>query len=127
MSGTAADLLLLVTASARSLPARTNSITDGMVANMKCTCSPESRSFKATAPLYGTCVAWTPAMVLSSSPERCDEVPVPVDEKKYFPGFALSSATNSANDWTGIALGLTTSMLGTCTTSDIGVKSFKLS
>ena len=66
-------------------------------------------------------------MVFSCSPERWDEVPVPVDAKKYFPGFALSSATNSANELTGIADGFTTSMFGTCTISEIGVKSFKLS
>src|SRR6266481_8832752 len=66
-------------------------------------------------------------MVFSSSPERWDDVPVPVDAKKYFPGFVFTNATNSANELTGIATGFTTSMFGTWTTSEIGVKSFRLS
>ena len=50
-SGMPAERLRLVTATARNLPARTCWIADGMVANMKCTDSPASTSFNATAPL----------------------------------------------------------------------------
>ena len=49
-----AERVVVVTAMPRRRPERTCWITEGMVANMKCTCSPERRSFSATAPLYGT-------------------------------------------------------------------------
>ena len=45
---------------------------------MNCT-RPASRSLSASAPLYGTCVVSTPVRLLSMKPERCDEVPMPVE------------------------------------------------
>ena len=62
-----------------SLEAARGEAFDGIVANMKCTWSPASRSFSATAPLYGTCVTLAPIIVCSSTPERWEEVPTPVE------------------------------------------------
>ncbi len=79
VSGNAAERPTLVTASTRSLPLRTCWIAEGIVANMKWICSPESRSFSATAPLYGTWVMSRLACRRISSPERWEEVPLPVE------------------------------------------------
>ncbi|MNT19279.1 hypothetical protein D3C72_1545340 [compost metagenome] len=57
-SGRVAERCDVLTARARSLPERMWPITDGMVANMK-SMRPASRSLTASAPLYGTCVAFT--------------------------------------------------------------------
>ncbi|MNV94695.1 hypothetical protein D3C71_1895130 [compost metagenome] len=77
-SGSERERLALVTASARSLPAWMCEITDGIVANMNWM-RPDSRSFSASAPLYGTCVAGAPMRSDSMKPDRCDEVPTPVE------------------------------------------------
>jgi hypothetical protein len=77
-SGMERERLTLVTAMARSLPAWMCWITEGMVANMNWM-RPASRSFSASAPRYGTCVISMPARLPSMKPDRCDEVPMPVE------------------------------------------------
>ena len=65
----------------------------------------------------------TPAMLLKSSPDRCCDVPLPLDANEYLPGFAFNNAMSSATFFAGIS-GLTTSMFGTRAISVIGTKSF---
>ncbi|MNR25613.1 hypothetical protein D3C85_1427760 [compost metagenome] len=78
-----------VTASGRSAPPRMCEITEGIVANMNCT-RPASRSFSASAPLYGTWVVFTPVRALNSTPERCAAVPTPVELKFSVLGCVLA-------------------------------------
>ena len=65
----------------------------------------------------------TPAMLLNSSPDRCCDVPLPLEAKVYLPGFFFISAMSSATVFAGTSL-FTTSMLGTRAISVIGTKSF---
>ncbi len=41
-------------------------------------------------PLYGTWIAWMPAMRLKSSPQRWSELPTPEEAKASFPGSFLA-------------------------------------
>ena len=61
----------------------------------------------------------TPAIVLNSSPDRCCDVPLPLEANEYLPGLALSSAISSFTSFAGSA-GLITSMFGTRAISVIG-------
>ena len=63
-----------------------------------------------------------PDIDLKSSPERCCDVPLPLDANVYLPGFALSSTISSVTFFAGTS-GLTTSMFGTRASSTIGTKS----
>ena len=55
-SGSASERVAVVTASARSLPARMYSIDDGMVSKPTCTCPPSKSVSAGASPRYGT---WT--------------------------------------------------------------------
>ena len=52
-------------------------------------------------PLYGTCVAFTPAAALKSSHERWREVPLPAEPQLSLPGLALAQAMSSGKVFAG--------------------------
>src|SRR5580704_11762660 len=58
----------VVTASARSRPARTCSVEEAALSNMTCTCPPSRSVSAGAAPRYGTCVSAMPVIILNSSP-----------------------------------------------------------
>jgi len=93
-----------------------------MLSKVIATCPPTTSASAGGLPRYGMCCISTPVIVLNSSPERCCDVPLPLDAKLYLPGLALSSAINSRTSFAGNS-GLTTSMFGTRTISVIGAKS----
>ena len=51
----------------------------------------------AATPRKGTCSAWTPARLSSSSIARCADDPGPPEPKVISPGFCFASATRSAS------------------------------
>ena len=67
-----------------------------------------------------------PATILSNSPDKCGELPLPPDAKFIVFGFALAMATSSFTDFAGTD-GCTTRMFGCETTSETGAKSFTVS
>ena len=73
--------------------------------------------------MYGMCCMSTPAMLLKSSPDKCCDVPLPLDANEYLPGLAFNSVINSATFLAAMS-GLMTSMFGTRAISVIGTKSF---
>src|SRR5205085_11601888 len=90
MSGSASERVVVVTASARSLPALMYSIDEGIEANITCTCPP-SRSVSAGAPpRYGTWTMLTPAIILNCSPDTWGGVPLPPDAMLTLPGLAVA-------------------------------------
>src|SRR5262249_34490521 len=52
-------------------------------------------------PLYGTCVSWTPAMLMNISPARCDAEPGPEDAMLISRGLLFASAMKSCTVLTG--------------------------
>ena len=62
-------------------------------------------------------------MLLNSSPARCDEVPLPAEQKLSVPGLATASATSSDTVFTGI-VGELTSTSGAEVISVTGARSF---
>src|SRR5258705_8305033 len=52
-------------------------------------------------PLYGTCVAFSPLMLLNHSATKCAVAPVPEDANVYLPGFAFTWAMNSGAVFAG--------------------------
>ena len=78
-SGSASIRLALVTAIARSLPARMCSIDDESVSNSTVTC-PDSMSISAgPEPRYGMCCMVVPVIALNNSVARCADVPLPAE------------------------------------------------
>ena len=65
-------------------------------------------------------------MLLNSSADRCDRLPLPPEAMCSWPGRALAWAMNSRTLPTG-RLALTTSTLGAVATRVIGAKSFSVS
>ena len=63
-----------------------------------------------------------PAIVLKSSPARCDVVPLPADAKLSLPGFAFAYRMSSATEVTGSS-GLTISIAAISVIRDTGAKS----
>jgi hypothetical protein len=94
-----------------------------MLSNVMLTWPPITSVSAGGLPLYGTCCISTPAMPLNSSPERCCDVPLPLEAKFQLPGFAFMSLMSSATFLAGMSL-LTTSMFGTRAISVIATKSF---
>ncbi|CFW13724.1 Uncharacterised protein [Bordetella pertussis] len=88
-SGALAERSVVVTASARSLPACTCGHDDGMLSNMNCTWPPIRSVTAGALPLYGTCSTSIPARCLNSSPAMWIEVPLPDEAKASLPGLAL--------------------------------------
>src|SRR5215203_3384134 len=86
-SGIEGERCAAVTANPLSLPDLMNGIADERLAKLKSTCPPSSAPSDSAAPLKGTCIALTPAMLFRSSPERCTEVPAPELLKLSLPGF----------------------------------------
>ena len=88
ISGAAGTRDAVVTATLFSLPPAASGRTLGITSIIIDTCPP-IRSVAASAPpRYGTWTMSMPAMVLNSSPARCDVVPLPADAKKTRPGLA---------------------------------------
>ena len=80
----------MVTASARSVPALTYPIDDGMDSNVTCTC-PAIRSLsEGEAPRYGTCTMLRPVIILNNSPATWGADPMPADDMLTLPGLALA-------------------------------------
>ncbi len=63
-----------------------------------------------------------PASVRSASPERCAEVPLPVEAKCSVPGRAFASSTSARTERTGRS-GCTTSTIGCAASRATGEKS----
>src|ERR1051325_100202 len=96
-----------VTASARSLPARTYGMEEWMSVNIICTWPPTRSVIAPAKPLYGTCVTSSPRRCLMSSMPTWCGVPLPGDAKKYLPGLARMSATACFMSLAGKTLGFT--------------------
>src|SRR5512143_2560908 len=122
-SGSACERREVVTATGRSLPDFTCGIAAGNVANMSCTWPDNSATSAGPPPLYGTWTMSIPAIDLSISPARCDELPTPAEGKLSAPGFDFASAIRSFTVFTGDD-GCTTRMLGVTATRLTGAKSF---
>jgi len=90
MSGSASERLVVVTASARSVPALMYPIAAGVDSNVTCTCPPIRLVSEGPAPRYGTCTMSTPAIILNSSPAMWGPVPVPGDAMLSLRGLALA-------------------------------------
>ena len=112
----------MVTASARRLPAFASGSAVVMLSKVIVTWPPTTSCSAGGLPLYGTCCMSTPAMLLKSSPDRCCDVPLPLEANVYLPGFAFISATSSATFFAG-TFGLMTSRFGSRAISVIGTKS----
>ena len=74
-------------------------------------------------PLNGMCTMSIPAMDLSSSALRCDELPLPTEAKLSLPGLALAYATSSCTDFTG-SCDVTASTFGWLDVMITGARSF---
>ena len=72
-----------------------------MLSNVIVTCPPITSCSAGGLPLYGMCCISTPAIDLNSSPDRCCDVPLPLDANVYLPGLAFISAISSATVFGG--------------------------
>src|SRR5262249_15439398 len=89
------ERVAVLTASERSLPARTYSINEGMLSKLSWTC-PASRSVRAGAvPRYGTWTIWTPVMALNSSAGRGVDRTKPDETLVILPGLLFAYAMSS--------------------------------
>ncbi|CKR73062.1 Uncharacterised protein [Mycobacterium tuberculosis] len=79
MSGSCSERLLVVTASARSLPDLMCGIELPRMSNMLVTWPPIKSTIAGAAPLYGMWVISTLTPSLNSSPPRCCGVPLPAE------------------------------------------------
>ena len=68
------------------------------------------------------CCISVPDIALKSSPERCCDVPLPLEANEYLLGLAFRSAISSFTSFAGTA-GLITSMFGTRAINVIATKS----
>src|SRR5207253_8074722 len=88
-SGATDERLAVVTASARSLPAFASGHAVVILSKVIATRPPTTSCSAGGLPLYGMCCMSTPAIALNSSPDKCCEVPLPLEAKLYLPGFAF--------------------------------------
>ena len=80
----------MVTASGRTLPALMCSIDQAMGSKKTCTC-PASRSVThGAAATIGHMHHVTPVIILNSSPETWEALPMPLDAMVSLPGLALA-------------------------------------
>jgi hypothetical protein len=79
ISGAATDRVAVVTASARSLPARASGNAVTMFSNMNIVSPLKVAVAEGAAPLYGTCCSFTRAIVANISTNRCAPEPLPAD------------------------------------------------
>ena len=100
-SGSSAERVAVVTASARTLPPLMCGIDAAVVSNMSCTWPPIRSVIAPAAPRYGTCTMSTPAVSLNSSPAMWMPVPTPAEAKFSLPGLALACAISSGMVLTG--------------------------
>ncbi|MNT51932.1 hypothetical protein D3C72_1889240 [compost metagenome] len=115
-----------MTASALSLPSRTNGMADSMVSNITVAWPPITSVSAGALPLYGTCVMRMPAMLLNSSAARWVDWPLPELAKVTWPGFALASAISAATLLAGVP-GAVTSTSGPRVSRLTGAKSLRVS
>src|SRR5688572_3420507 len=73
--------------------------------------------------LYGTCSMSTPAMLLKSSTDRCDVVPLPTDGNDSSPGLVFANAISCFTLVAG-SDGWTTTISGPELTRLTGARSF---
>src|SRR5712691_10970522 len=112
-SGASASRVLVVTASARSLPLLMWGRTSGALLNDSSNCPLTSSVVICATDLYVTCCSSTPAIFLNSSPERCCELPLPGEPKRNLPGLARAQARRPLTDLIG-TLGCTEWLMRTC-------------
>ena len=89
-SGNASERLAVVTASARSLPALTYPIEDGIGSNVTCICPPSKSVSAGPMPRYGTWTRLIPAIIWNSSPATWPGLPLPCDAMLSLRGLALA-------------------------------------
>ncbi len=95
----------------RSLPDCTSGSAETMMSIMYCV-RPAIRSGNAgPLPLYGTCTALMPVIMLNIAAPRWGSAPLPEDAKDSCSGLLFASATRSCTDFTGRPL-VTTSSCG---------------
>src|SRR5690349_2657897 len=94
-SGSAGDRILLVTASARSLPSLMCGTAGGSDVNAIGVCPASVELTASPALLNGTCTRSRPSDWRKCSPIRCGGVPVPGDAKLYLTVPDWISATSS--------------------------------
>src|SRR5204862_2215687 len=110
-SGATAERFAVVTASARSVPPLASGHAVVMLSNVIATWPPTTSCSAGGLPLYGMSRMSTPAMLLKSSPDKCCDVPLPLDANEYLPGLAFNSVINSVTFCAGMS-GLTTRRFG---------------
>ncbi len=110
-SGSAAERVVLSTASARMVPSVTNG-TEGASTTKAIGVWPPSVDCSACPELLnGTATRSSPSEWRKISPDRCGVVPAPEWAKLYLPGLARTRSTSSCTVCTGSA-GLTASRFG---------------
>src|SRR5687767_14286148 len=103
--------LLLVMATARSLPALMCGEAEIVVVKSIVTLPPTTSVTAGGMPLYGTWIMLIPAERWNISADRCGAEPAPGVAKVSSPGFVFPSAIRSFTDHTA-SEGLTTTILG---------------
>src|ERR1700724_4124237 len=99
-SGSACDRILLVTASARSLPSLICGTAGGNEVKAMGVCPASVEPTARPALLKGTWTRSRPSDRRKCSPIRCGGVPVPGEAKLYLAGPDLINATRSLTVWT---------------------------
>ena len=95
ISGNAGERFAEVTTMGRTVPARIWPTALPSASKTQSISPPMSACIAGPVPLYGTCVAFTPAAALKSSHERWREVPLPAEPQLSLPGLALAQAMSS--------------------------------
>src|SRR5712692_5008309 len=120
--GSACDRILLVTASARSLPSLTCGTAGGNELKAIGVCPATAEPIAKPAPLNGICTRSRPSDRRNCSPTRCGGVPIPGEAKLHLAGLDLMNATRSLTVWTA-SDGWTVSTTGEVTAIVTGSKS----
>src|SRR2546429_8666101 len=98
-SGSACDRILLVTASACSLPSLICGTAGGNEVKAMGVCPASVAPTAKPALLKGTCTRSRPSNRRKCSPMRCGGVPVPGEAELYLAGPDLVNATRSFEVW----------------------------
>src|SRR5215470_1732337 len=121
-SGRLGERVLLVTASARNLPALICGTAGVRALNPIWVWPATTAATAGPPPLNGTCTMSSPSDRRNCSPARCGGAPVPPEAKVYLPGLALTSAISSLTLLAGTD-GLTVSTVVEDAASVTGAKS----
>src|SRR5258708_31384073 len=121
--GGGCDRILLVTASARSLPSLICGTAGGNEVKAMGVCPASVEPTAKPALLKGTCTRSRPSNRRKCSPMRCGGVPVPGEAKLDLAGLDLINATRALAVWTARD-GLTVSTVGVVTAIASGAQAF---